>query len=157
MTKNTNEQPNALSKLDTIALEVFTNKEKGIDSNQDLDAESEKLYNEVSREIVDTSREQLVARHNNKNELRKSLSKFFKWFLSLQYLVLVVFLIFQGLGLLKLSTEIIITYITSVFVETLGGLIAMVKFAFESTQENQIMEIMHNFLKDFKKHSDNNH
>ena len=134
-------------------LEHYT--EGVIKTADDLNIASEKLYNDISQKIIETSKAQLKEQNDYKNGLRKNLNLFFTIFLSIQYLVLVVFLIIQGCGVFNLSPEIIITYITAVFVETLGGIIFMVKFAFESSQENRILEIMNNFLKDFKKHSDN--
>ena len=128
---------------------------KEVDLDKDLDTASEQFYNETASKIIDQSIIQLNGQNDTKNKLRTGFSCFFKIFLSIQYAVLVVILVLQAVNILKLPTEIIITYISSVFVETLGGLIYMVKFAFEVSQEKEIVQILNNFLKDFKKHSDN--
>lgn len=113
---------------------------------------SESTYLEIVQKIVDISSKQLEEQNQSKNELKATFSTFFICFIALQYLVLVFLLMARGIcGDAFLSEGIIVTYITSVFVESLGGIIIMVKYAFDSDQEVNILKILNGVIANFQK------
>lgn len=84
--------------------------------------------------------------------LKDKFTKFFIWFISIQYIILVLFLLLTAFcRTFHLSDTIVISYITSVFVETLGAIIFMIKYAFDSSQEVKVLEILNGVVLNFKK------
>ena len=55
---------------------------------------------------------------------------------------------------LQISDFVINVYIVSVFVETLAGLIIIIKFAFDSQQEIELIKILNAFIVNFKKYEE---
>ena len=55
---------------------------------------------------------------------------------------------------LQISDFILNIYIVSVFVETLAGLIIMIKFAFDSKQEVELIKILNAIITNFKKYDE---
>lgn len=113
---------------------------------------SEDNYMEIARDIVDTSADQLETQNSSKNQLKKLFTQFFIWFLSAQYAVLVFLLVLKAFWEdMYLSDTILITYITSVFVETLGAIAIMINYAFSSDQEVKILQILNDVISSYKK------
>lgn len=118
----------------------------------DLQAESERRYMKLVEKIVDSSDSQLKTQNENKSEMRKTFQKFFIRLLSFQMIALMLLLILSSACKnFNLSNNVIITFITSVFVETLGAIGIMIKFAFDSDQEVKILEILNGAIKNFQK------
>ena len=116
---------------------------------------SEDNYMQIAKDIVDTSAQQLKTQNVSKNELKKLFTRFFIGFLSAQYLVLVFHLVLKALWRdMNLSDTVLITYITSVFVETLGAVAIMIKYAFSSDQEVKILQILNDVISSYKKFKD---
>lgn len=125
--------------------------DKSIDDT--LKRDSEERYLAIVTNIVDVSQNQLQQQNNSKTNNRKILLKFFVRFLIAQYFVMLLLFAFQGFALwgFELNDPIVMTYITSVFVETLGAIIIMVKYAFQSDQEVQILKILNGVVEKFQK------
>ena len=125
--------------------------DKSIDDT--LKKDSEERYLAIVTNIVDVSQNQLQQQNNSKTNNRKILLKFFVMFLIAQYFVMLLLFAFQGFALwgFELNDPIVMTYITSVFVETLGAIIIMVKYAFQSDQEVQILKILNGVVEKFQK------
>ncbi len=117
---------------------------------------SEKKYIELVGKVIDISNGQLEIQNINKEGLRGKFTKYFKWLLSIQYLVLVVLLVLNAtLNNFNISDTVFLTYISSVFVETLGVIIIMVKFAYDNKTENQILEVLRAVVGEYKKYKEN--
>ena len=89
-----------------------------------------------------------------KKPLRDKLSNFIIFLLVAQFVVLVAVLFLNQALRLNISDFIINVYIVSVFVETLAGLFIMIKFAFESKQEIELISILNAIITNFKKYED---
>lgn len=130
---------------------------------QTQDEKSDNAYQKTTDKIVEISRNQLKNQYDSKIELQKNLSRFFSVFLSFQFGALVIFMVMKGfIKDFKLSDSIILAYMTSVFVESLGAIIIMIKFAFNSEQETEILHILNSVISKFKiynsyEHGKNNH
>lgn len=127
--------------------------DKSIDDK--LKRNSEEKYLEIVTNIVSVSRSQLEKQNRSKQNNRILLLRFFVWFLIAQYVIMIALFVVEGFGLwgFFLKEAIILTYISSVFVETLGAIIIMVKYAFQSDQEVQILKILNGVVEKFQKFS----
>ncbi len=130
----------------------------GLSDNDDADAidnelkgESEKTYREIAQLIVNTSSKQLNEQNQSKTKLKSIFTIFFIVFISAQYVVLVGLMLLKALAGVDLSDTVLITYITSVFVETLGSIAVMIAYAFDSKQEVNILEILNGVISNFQK------
>ncbi len=123
------------------------------DIESDLEENSEKEYLKTVNKIVDKSIEQLNEQNNSKKDLR---TKFFKIFASLIFIQLgfiILLIILQGsVKEFNVDTAVIVAVISSVFVETLGAVILMIKFCFDSKQEVSILEILKGVVEHFQKY-----
>lgn len=118
----------------------------------DVRIKSEEAYVIIANRVVDISEKQLNRQHKGKEDLRKSFSKYFKWVISLQLIFLALLL--TGKALLPkfyLEDNIIIVFITSVFVETLAAVIYMIIYAFNCDQEVKTTEILNGVIEHFQK------
>ncbi len=121
-------------------------------SSKKLAKESDESYRKVAEKIVEVSTDQLKKQNKSKNELKSSFSLYFKIILVAQLVGLFILLMIRGFSeSFILSDTIIITLITSVFVETLGVVAIMVKYSFNSEQEVKILEIINYVIKDYQK------
>ncbi len=113
---------------------------------------SEDAYRKIAIDIVKLSEEQLKEQNESKNSLKKIFTIFFIVFISVQYLVLISLLYIKTfVEKMYLSDTVIISYITSVFVETIGAIIIMVKYSFDSKQEVNILEILNGVITNYQK------
>lgn len=146
-----------LKETNPIPDEIFSNTNwKDNNSIEDIDhelkAESENTYLQIIKDIVEVSQGQLKKQNASKDLLKDKFTKFFIWFISIQYIILVLFLLLTAFcRTFHLSDTIVISYITSVFVETLGAIIFMIKYAFDSSQEVKVLEILNGVVLNFKK------
>lgn len=115
---------------------------------------SDKDYRRITEKIIDKTCIQLSAHTEAKKPLRKKLSNFIIFLLSSQFFVLVGILFFNRKWNLQISDFILNIYIVSVFVETLAGLIIMIKFAFDSQQEVELIKILNAIITNFKKYDE---
>ena len=120
--------------------------------DRELRKSSEDTYQTIASDIVDLSSDQLEEQNESKNKLKKIFTVFFICFLSAQYLVLISFLYIKSFyAKCGLTDTVIISYMTSVFVETLGAIAVMIKYAFDSNQEVNILEILNGVITNFQK------
>ena len=121
-----------------------------IDSN--LKKASEDTYREIAEDIVEISASQMKLQNESKNNLKKSFTIFFMIFISIQYLILIIFMFIKMFAnSVELTDTVLISYITSVFVETIGAIIIMIKYAFDSKQEVEILKILNGVISNFQK------
>lgn len=116
--------------------------------------DSDKDYRRITEKIIDKTCDQLKKHTEAKAPLRKKLSNFIIGLLLLQFLVLVGMLFLNRKLNLQISDFILNIYIVSVFVETLAGLIIMIKFAFDSKQEVELIKILNAIITNFKKYDE---
>ena len=113
---------------------------------------AEEEYVLLANRVVDISEQQLNSQKESKENLRKSFSKYFKRLICYQLGFLAVILLGKALiPFFTLSDQIIIVFITSVFVETLAGVIYMIIYAFNCDQEVKITEILNGVIEHFQK------
>lgn len=125
-------------------------------TDQEISRLSEEGYVYVVEEIVDASIKQLDFQNDGKENIRKKLLIFFMVFLGVQFVSLFTILLFKGFrSEFYITDEILLAFIGSVFVETLGAVIIMIKFAFDSAQENVALEILHGVIDKYQKHHQN--
>ena len=122
------------------------------DRLDDILENSENAYKDIVKRIVNVTDGHLDNLSNSKQDLKKSFTPFFKWFLVAQYVVLTVILILNACVTgFHISDVIIATYITSVFVETLSVIVIMIKYAFNSDQEVELLRILSNAISNYQK------
>lgn len=123
------------------------------ESKRDLEKVSDEDYRKITSRIVEISSEQLNTQNESKKSLKDTLMKFFRILLYVQMGVLFLLIILNGAcGKFNLSDSVLITLITSMFVETLGGVIVMVKYAFNSNQEVEILKILNSVVQNYQKY-----
>ena len=77
---------------------------------------------------------------------------FFSIFISVQFIALIVMLFLRGfIQAFDISDTLFTAYIVSVFVETLGIVAVMVKFAFDTKQEVEILSTLNGVIEHFQK------
>lgn len=115
------------------------------------DVISDNTYQLTAKMIVNASIEQLNTQNTTKNDIRRALLNAFLWLLFLQLLLITVLVVLSSwLPSFVVDKSVLISIITSVFVETLGVIAIMVKYAFDSTQEVKIIDILHSYISNFK-------
>ena len=119
--------------------------------DNELKDKSEKNYIEIAQNIVEVSSEQLWLQNSSKRRLKNIFTTFFIFFISVQYLVLVALLFVKAFVDINLTDAMLIAYITSVFVETLAAIAVMIKYAFDSEQEVQILAILNSVISNYQK------
>lgn len=125
---------------------------------QTQDEKSDDAYQKTTDKIVEISKEQLIKQYDSKKDLQKILSIFFVVFIAVQFLLLIVLLLIKGFYKdFKLENVVILSYMTSVFVETLGAIIIMIQFAFDSKQETKILSILSSVISNFKVYNSSEH
>lgn len=112
---------------------------------------SERAYVDVTEKVVNASIDQLSNQFESKRKLKSALSKFFIAFITAQYIFLVVLLLIKAFWVPNYSETIILSYITSVFLETLGAIIIMVTHSFASKEEVKILKILSDVFSSFQK------
>ena len=114
--------------------------------------ESDRDYRDVAKYIVIQTVAQLNEQNNSKNSLKSEFSKFFKNLILIQLIALFVIVLFSGfLPCFKIGDKILITLISSMFVETLGAIIIMIRYAFDSNQEVEILRILSAVVERYQK------
>lgn len=116
-----------------------------------MQRESEANYNEIAHRIVDISNEQLSKQNKDKQSIRKFFMPFFSVFISVQFISLIIMLFLRGFETFYIPDELFTAYIVSVFVETLGIVAVMVKFAFDTKQEVEILSTLNSIIEHFQK------
>ncbi len=123
---------------------------RNVDKGLTLEEKSDETYREVTTRVVNITEKNLEKQTESKENIRKELLPFIRWFLVLQYTVLCIVLVFNN-AILHLNTTIITTYIVSVFAETLAGLIIMIKYAFDPKQEVELLKVLNAVVSDYQK------
>lgn len=122
---------------------------------EDAEVESDIEYRKIAKSIVDISNDQLGKQNKSKIDLKESFETFFKWLLSLQLIAIFALLIIKGFFKdFNITDSVLIAVISSVFVESLGIVAVMVKYAFDSEQEVKILEILKELIKNYQKYID---
>lgn len=128
-----------------------------IDNNiqDELERESNKNYDKVVAEIVDISKKHLNNQNEKKSGIRKKLIWFFIGLLSFQMLAVVTLIALSSVETLSfvISDFLLATFITSVFIETLGAMIIMVSFAFGSKEEVEVVGLLTEVIKNYQKYN----
>lgn len=114
--------------------------------------QTELQYIDIAKEIVKISKSQLTKQNESKKKLRDGFTPYFKWLIAIQLAFLAILLLLKGFcPHFRLSDAVIISYITSVFVETLGGVIVMITYAFNSKEEVEATKILTGVIEHFQK------
>lgn len=116
--------------------------------------ESDRAYRKITEEIIKITGNQLGEHNKDKKPLRRDLLDFVKGLLATQFGVLAFFMLVNDVLPLNISDNVIEVYIVSVFVETLAGLIIMIRYAFDSTQEVELIKILNEIITHFKKYDE---
>ncbi len=120
---------------------------------QSIRDKSEQTYIDIVQDVVENSKENLTAIRDDKQSLRYRLIDFCLTMLAVQMIFLIIFLLCSRK--IGLSDNVLSVYMTAVFVETLGSVIVMVKYAFKSEEEVKIIDILNAVVKNFQKYKDN--
>ena len=145
-------------------IEISVNKVKNLETptqdaedkvKQSLLEYFEKEYAKLVNRVIDISDDHLKTQNTTKSDLRSFFTNFFVAFLFVQYIALVVLLVLNAtLEGFNISDNIFLTYITSVFVETLGVIIIMVTFAYGNKTESSILDVLKTIVGEYKKFDD---
>lgn len=113
---------------------------------------SEETYLGIVQDVVKSSKENLSKIHKEKLELRNRLINFCLQILTVQMIFLILFLVLSRR--IQLSDNVLTVYMTAVFVETLGAVVVMIKYAFKADEEVRIIDILNAIVKNFQKYGD---
>lgn len=115
--------------------------------------QSSESYHAVVSEIVSTAKEQLKGSNREKTGIRTKFLWFFVIMLSLQFASVVAFIFLTATKKLgfTISDSLMQIYVGSVFVETLGEVGIMIKFAFDSKDEVKIIELLTAVVNNYQK------
>lgn len=116
--------------------------------------ESDRDYRKITQDIIEITRGQLEEHNKDKKPLRRDLLDFIKGLLASQFGMLIFLILINNAYELKISDDVIRVYIVSVFAETLAGLVIMIKYAFDSTQEVKLIAILNEIIRHFKKYEE---
>lgn len=120
--------------------------------NQKVIEKSEEAYIEIVKVVVEKSGKNLDNLRNDKVALRKKFVNLFSFVLISQLIVLFAILITKGFfSWFYISSDIIITYMSTLFVETLGVIAMMITFAFKSSEEIRIIDILNSVVSNYQK------
>ena len=129
---------------------------KNTDLEKELAQRSEDSYLEIVAGIVNTSTEQLDSQNRGKKNLRLAFFIIFTVLIVLQLAFIFTIVGLQGSNAsFDVGVEIVVAIVSSVFVETLGAIILMIKYCFDSSQEVKILEILNGVVKNFQKYGSN--
>ena len=113
---------------------------------------SETTYLNIVQDVVNFSKSKLEDIHTEKHSLRSRLIDFCLQILGLQVFFLIIFLMFsKHIGL---TDNVLSVYMTAVFVETLGAVIVMIKYAFKSEEEVNVIAILNAVVANFQKYKE---
>ena len=121
--------------------------------NRSLLQKSEENYIEIVKGVVDFSKDKLNTISKQKDKMRQRLIDF-----CLQIVIVQLFILFLLLvcgSNVGMSDKVIITFMTAVFVETLGAIIIMIRYAFKSDEEVSIIDILNAVVGRYQKYHDN--
>mgnify|MGYP004688234775 CR=1 FL=1 len=109
-------------------------------------------YDETVTSVIEISKDHLNKQNDTKNKLRTPFTWFFCVFLSIEYIGLIVLIILNAcIKNFTVSEYVLVTYISSVFLETLGVILFMIKFAYNNKTELKILEILQSIVNNYKK------
>ena len=158
-TSNDDEQPtdgtNSSEKEPTARFQQHTHEfyehfNNGIADN--LKTRSEIFYIDTVRDIVRTSKTNLNAMRDDKERLRVEFVSFFKLIIAVQLVFLLILILANGYcNDFNVSDTVLATFMTSIFVETIGCVLVMVTFAFKSTEVVEIISTLNTVVETFQK------
>ena len=145
------ESPNS-SKENQGAMSSKTTAEVKEDFNRNVTSVLGNNYNETVQSVIEITKNHLKSQNDTKNKLRTPFTWFFCIFLSVEYIGLLVLIILNAcVSGFTVSEYILIAYISSVFLETLGVILFMIKFAYTNKTELKILEILQSIINNYKK------
>ena len=116
--------------------------------------QSEKAYIEIVRGVVEKSSASLTALREDKKNLRDSFVGLFKVLIMAQLIALAIVIIVKGfVPCFRISDNIVLTFMTTVFVETIGVIALMIAFAFTSKEEIEIINILNSVVENYQKYN----
>ena len=115
--------------------------------------ESDKNYQEVTKQIIDISKTYLFTQQKEKINLRKRFFNLFSWLICVQFIFIVLFILFDSCPkvTLEIPDETLKVYIVSVFLETLTAIGTMIAFAFASKEETRIVGVLNSIVENYQK------
>ncbi len=112
---------------------------------------STEVYLDTVKGVVQQTTEHLNSQNSAKKDLRTNFTRFFKWFIFMQFIVLIVLIVLNAsIPNFIVSEAVLLAYISSVFVETLGVMAIMVTFAYNNKTEKTVLEILKSIVENFK-------
>ena len=121
------------------------------DQNKDLEKKSEESYISIVKTIVYISKENLRELRKNKEKIRDEFVRYFKKLITTQIVILFIFILLKGFVNFKIEDNVIIAFMTSIFVETLSCVVIMITFAFKSKEEVTIINTLNTVVETFQK------
>lgn len=157
-TKSEAEKSESKFSVKEVHIESKAFKPTEIDEKLKLAQESNQHYDDIVEKIVGVSKDHLTDQNCRKTEMRKVFVIFFVVLLSFQIVALITLLALSAITVIpfEITDNILATFITSVFVETLGAIIIMITFAFGSKEEVKVIELLIAVVKNYQKFNINN-
>lgn len=134
---------------------LFTNSTSNVNDKPALSLErkSEESYINIVESVVDFSKDKLNTISKQKDKMRQRLIDFCLQIVIVQLFILFLLLVCGSNA--GMSDKVIITFMTAVFVETLGAIIIMIRYAFKSDEEVSIIDILNAVVGRYQKYHDN--
>lgn len=134
--------------IDNSVLKAVTESQVNAKLEQGINTDNTPEIQTKSISIKDKSEET----YKEKLELRNRLINFCLQILTVQMIFLILFLVLSRR--IQLTDNVLTVYMTAVFVETLGAVVVMIKYAFKADEEVRIIDILNAVVKNFQKYRD---
>lgn len=134
--------------MDNSVLKAVTESQVNAKLEQGINTDNTPEIQTKSISIKDKSEET----YKEKLELRNRLINFCLQILTVQMIFLILFLVLSRR--IQLTDNVLTVYMTAVFVETLGAVVVMIKYAFKADEEVRIIDILNAVVKNFQKYRD---
>lgn len=160
LVESSNETEKATAEVEAIFAEKPVTQdsigEQLADFNREAIRNSEYVYNKLVSEIINLSKTNLSELRTDKRSLREFFESFFVRIVSAQFMILILLLFLNATHTeFNISDTVLVSFMSSVFVQTLGGIVIMITFAFKSDEEVKIIDILNTFIQTYQKYKDN--
>lgn len=155
------------SLIDLIREDTTINDSKTFNSNKndsvkttvvdhdDLIHEAENAYINTVDKIVDISRKHLSELQDHRINLRNKFVRLFTLLVVSQTAILLtLFLIIGSPMPFNLSENILLCYMGTLMIETLGCVVIMIKFSFSTSEEAHIISVLNSIVGQYQKYEE---
>ena len=101
----------------------------------------------VSARVFSMVKAELYRQYRVQSHFKIYLYRFFAVLTIIEYIFMMFLFVTKAFLAIDFPEEVLIAYMGSVFVQTIGGILLMVKYAFDSKKETDIISVLTDFVK----------